>query len=356
MAKDSKSTKKPTVQKPVPKTTQTKKTIKNTKKTQPNTAKVKVIETIIQTPELEIKDIAADVTIVDRPAFSLIKPENVSKLIALIVALIAIGGTIFVTGVYIPKYVLSETDEAKALRQKQETETKSQEALVKAKQQVLDENSRLKFIDQSVVMNINDFGDLNIALKDKAAPKTVENFIRLTDRGYYNNTIFHRIVKAADFSVIQGGDPNGTGSGGATADGNKLVDELWKVRPEFDLDATTGQKGETKNTPIFSDPDLYVDYQPGTGQVTYRRGLILMAKTAEADSATSQFFITLNTTTLPAEYTVFGVITEESLQVLDKINNEVNPIVTPDQTGSAPQSQDGQPDKELRISTVKIMN
>jgi peptidyl-prolyl cis-trans isomerase SDCCAG10 len=53
-------------------------------------------------------------------------------------------------------------------------------------------------------------GDIDIELWPKETPKTCRNFVQLCLEGYYNNTIFHRIIK--DF-IVQGGDPTGTGEG-----------------------------------------------------------------------------------------------------------------------------------------------
>jgi cyclophilin family peptidyl-prolyl cis-trans isomerase len=66
-------------------------------------------------------------------------------------------------------------------------------------------------------------GDIVIDLYDKDAPKTVENFQKLADKGYYKDVIFHRVIK--DF-MIQGGDPTGTGSGGESAFGKPFDDEI----------------------------------------------------------------------------------------------------------------------------------
>lgn len=60
-------------------------------------------------------------------------------------------------------------------------------------------------------------------LYNEHAPKTCQNFSTLAQRGYYNDTIFHRIIK--DF-MIQGGDPTGTGRGGSSIYGEKFEDEI----------------------------------------------------------------------------------------------------------------------------------
>ncbi|MGO2082522.1 peptidylprolyl isomerase [Vagococcus sp.] len=66
-------------------------------------------------------------------------------------------------------------------------------------------------------------GDIKIALFPEKAPKTVENFIGLAEKNYYDGVIFHRVIP--DF-MIQGGDPTGTGMGGTSIYGNKFADEF----------------------------------------------------------------------------------------------------------------------------------
>lgn len=66
-------------------------------------------------------------------------------------------------------------------------------------------------------------GDVTIELYWKHAPRTCTNFAELCRRGYYNNTKFHRIIR--DF-MIQGGDPTGTGRGGASIYGKEFADEI----------------------------------------------------------------------------------------------------------------------------------
>lgn len=76
--------------------------------------------------------------------------------------------------------------------------------------------------EQIVVMKTN-MGIIKIRLFPTRAPKTVENFIGLVDKGYYNGLIFHRVIP--DF-MIQGGDPTGTGMGGESLWGGKFEDEF----------------------------------------------------------------------------------------------------------------------------------
>lgn len=69
------------------------------------------------------------------------------------------------------------------------------------------------------------YGDITVQLFSEQAPKTVENFVTLARRGYYDGVNFHRVI--ADF-MIQGGDPTGTGAGGESAFGEPFADEFSK--------------------------------------------------------------------------------------------------------------------------------
>ena len=107
-------------------------------------------------------------------------------------------------------------------------------------------------------------GTIEIELLDDAAPKTVENFVTLAKKGFYDGVIFHRVVPGF---VIQGGDPTGTGSGGP---GYKFADEP----------VTMG----------------------------YARGTVAMANSGPNTNG-SQFFIRLDDLpSLPPKYTIFGAV------------------------------------------------
>ena len=112
-------------------------------------------------------------------------------------------------------------------------------------------------------------GDIEIELFPVEAPKTVENFVELAKKEYYNGVIFHRVIE--NF-MIQGGDPTGTGRGGESAWGGKFKDE-------------------------FS-PKLTFD----------KAGLLAMANAGPGTNG-SQFFITLAPTTwLNNHHTIFGKV------------------------------------------------
>ncbi|HST21726.1 MAG TPA: peptidylprolyl isomerase [Blastocatellia bacterium] len=136
-------------------------------------------------------------------------------------------------------------------------------------------------------------GRIKIELLDKDAPKTAENFRKLAQQGFYNGLIFHRIVNGF---MIQGGDPNGNGSGGKTADGQPLPNEVVRASPL---------------------------YQSG-----YHRGDVAMANRGAPETGSSQFFIMhqdrgLNS--LPPNYTIFARVTE-GMNIVDKI---ISAPVTP---------------------------
>ena len=123
-------------------------------------------------------------------------------------------------------------------------------------------------------------GEINLNLFSEAAPVTVLNFINLANRGYYNNTIFHRVIE--DF-MAQGGDPTGTGMGGP---GYSFGDEVY-------------------NGYLFDKP-----------------GYLAMAN-AGPNTNGSQFFITtVITEWLNNNHTIFGeVVSESDLEIVKSLKN-----------------------------------
>jgi cyclophilin family peptidyl-prolyl cis-trans isomerase len=147
-------------------------------------------------------------------------------------------------------------------------------------------------------------GTIKFELLEDQAPKTAENFRLLAERGYYNGTIFHRVVSGF---MIQGGDPNGDGTGGQTATGALLPNEI------------------NRSSAL---------YQGG-----YRRGLVAMANKGTPETGSSQFFIMhgdRSLSQLRPDYTVFGRVIE-GMNVVDQIatapttmaNGEKSRPVTP---------------------------
>ena len=137
--------------------------------------------------------------------------------------------------------------------------------------------------DNKVAVIETTAGTIKIELLGSDAPKTAENFRELAQQGRYDGTIFHRVISGF---MIQGGDPNGDGSGGRTANGRPLPNEV-----------NTG-------SPL---------YQGG-----YRRGLVAMANTGRPETGGSQFFIMHKGTALQPVYTIFGRVIE-GMDTVDKI-------------------------------------
>ena len=128
------------------------------------------------------------------------------------------------------------------------------------------------------------FGSIKFTLLPDIAPETVRNFSKLAGSGFYNGTLFHRVIPGF---MIQGGDPN-----------TKSPDKsMW------------GQGGPGYN--------LKAEFNSRS----HLRGIVSMARSTDPDSAGSQFFIvTSDSTFLDKQYTVFGEVTE-GMEVADKIVN-----------------------------------
>ena len=133
------------------------------------------------------------------------------------------------------------------------------------------------------VVNTN-LGNIQLELLSDFAPETVRNFIKLAKSGFYDGTLFHRVIPKF---MIQGGDPN-------TKEADKST---WG----------TGGPGYNMKAEFNSRSHL--------------RGIVSMARSSDPDSAGSQFFIvTGDSTFLDREYTVFGQVVN-GMEVADKIVN-----------------------------------
>lgn len=271
------------------------------------------------------------------------KEGNVDKIWSSLGVLLVLGLTLWLVYGYIPQvYKLT------SLGGVEELDKKAADRAEERKK----EDQRIAGVNQ-VVMKTN-FGDLKLNLFTSQVPVTADNFLRLAERGKYNNVFFHRIVKESTFAVLQGGDYN---QGKKDANGNLVTsdaalqatinDEQWKVEPEIN-----GQNALT-NQPEFTVPEAYKDFAviaQGQTQVTIKKGYVAMAKTQQPNSAGAQFFFILSDTTLPADYTVFAKVSNETLAVLDTIYQQVDPV---DADGKV--TQDGKPSKEIKIETVNLV-
>ena len=132
-----------------------------------------------------------------------------------------------------------------------------------------------------VTITMEDGGVMKAELYPDKAPNTVNNFLSLAGKGFYDGLIFHRVINGF---MIQGGDPEGTGMGG----------------PGYSI------KGEFRKNGVQND-------------LKHKRGVISMARAMNPNSAGSQFFIMhKDGFFLDGEYAAFGMLTEGE-DVLDKI-------------------------------------
>lgn len=141
--------------------------------------------------------------------------------------------------------------------------------------------------DYYAEITVENYGTITVALDAEAAPETVENFVTLAEEGFYDGLTFHRIIEGF---MIQGGDPNGDGTGGSDA-------------------TITGE---------FSDNGYEND-------LSHTRGAISMARSDNYDSASSQFFIVQEDSTyLDGSYACFGYVTD-GMDIVDQICEDAEP-------------------------------
>jgi len=143
-------------------------------------------------------------------------------------------------------------------------------------------------------------GAFTIELNKGETPKTVNNFITLAAKGFYDDTIFHRVIKGF---MIQGGDPTGTGTGGP---GYKFEDEKFSG-----------------------------NYAPGT---------VAMANSGPNTNG-SQFFIMHGEQDLPPNYTIFGYV-REGMDVVDAIANQ--------EVKNSPSGELSSPVDPVKILSIEI--
>ena len=136
-------------------------------------------------------------------------------------------------------------------------------------------------------IEVKDYGTIEVELDADSAPVTVTNFVKLAQDGFYDGLTFHRSIEGF---MIQGGDPNGDGTGGS--------DE--------------NLKGEFSNNGVENN-------------ISHTRGTISMARAQDPDSGSSQFFIVqADSTFLDGDYAGFGHVTE-GMDIVDKICEDAKP-------------------------------
>ncbi len=161
----------------------------------------------------------------------------------------------------------------------------------------------------NVEMSIKDYGKITLELDKENAPITVDNFVKLVNSKFYDGLTFHRII---DGFMIQGGDPNKDGTGGS----KETI------------------KGEFKNNGV-------------NNTISHKRGVISMARSSDANSASSQFFIMhKDNTNLDGSYAAFGHVIS-GMDVVDTIVK--NTSTYGDDNGIVPV------DKQPVIKYIKII-
>ena len=131
------------------------------------------------------------------------------------------------------------------------------------------------------IIEVNKYGTIEAELDPSVAPLTVENFVKLANKGFYKGLTFHRVIKGF---MIQGGCPKGNGTGGPG----------YTIKGEF---AANGVNNPLKHT----------------------RGVISMARAMDPNSAGSQFFIMhQDAPHLDGQYAAFGKVTK-GIEVVDAI-------------------------------------
>ena len=147
-------------------------------------------------------------------------------------------------------------------------------------------------------IEIQDYGTITVELDGDAAPITVQNFMDLANAGFYDGLTFHRIISGF---MMQGGDPNGNGTGGSEN----------TIKGEFSANGVENPLSHT-------------------------RGAISMARAQAPDSASSQFFIChADSTFLDGQYACFGYVTS-GMDIVDQICKDAQPT---DGNGTIPAAE-----------------
>lgn len=163
-------------------------------------------------------------------------------------------------------------------QKQEETPKKSEQKKTEASEELLSGTHHAE-------IQVKDYGTITVELDADTAQITVINFVNLAKDGFYDNLTFHRIM---DGFMIQGGDPNGDGTGGADQ----------TIKGEF---SSNGVENEISHT----------------------RGTISMARAQDPDSASSQFFIVQEDSDyLDGNYAAFGHVTS-GMEIVDQICKDV---------------------------------
>lgn len=171
-----------------------------------------------------------------------------------------------------------------------------------------EENELLSGIHHAEI-EVEDYGTISLELDADTAPITVTNFVNLANSGFYDGLTFHRVI---EHFMIQGGDPEGTGYGGA----------------DHNIEGEFAKNGHENN-------------------IKHVRGVISMARSKLPNSASSQFFIMHEDADwLDGEYAAFGHVTD-GIEVVDLVA-ENTPVK--DSNGTVA------PEDQPKITSIKILD
>jgi len=183
------------------------------------------------------------------------------------------------------------------------SETKKEDTLNKTNQS----NKSEKSTDSKTISNVSkedyaiistSYGDMTVQFFEGAAPKHVESFKEHVNNGFYNGTIFHRVIPGF---MIQGGDPNTKGENKASYGTGGHAAKYYGIGDEED--------SKTWNLPAEFN------------NIKHSRGILSMARSNDPNSGGSQFFIcATNVPHLNGKYTVFGQVVEGD-EIIDQIIN-----------------------------------
>lgn len=220
--------------------------------------------------------------------------QKVGIAIVVVAAILFIGGMTYVSSRQASSAQQVSSEEKKIDTPSQPVETSTQE---ESSTQVAMEINQEK--TYSATLHTSE-GDVIIALNAKETPITVNNFVTLSRKKFYDTTIFHRVIKGF---MIQGGDPKGDGTGG---------------------------------------PGYRFDDEPFKGE--YTKGTVAMANSGPNTNG-SQFFIMHDDVPLPKNYVIFGSVAK-GIEVIDKIASA--------EVAMSPSGEPSKPIKPVVVTSVEI--
>ena len=245
----------------------------------------------------------------------------------LMTGFITLGAALFLAACGSNNTASSDTSSAK----KTETTTSSSVDLNALELPQLDDEIKA---DETVIEMDTTAGKIKFKLFPKIAPKAVENFVTHAKEGYYNGTKFHRAVE--DF-MIQGGDPNGDGTGGESIWGEgfelEASDQLYNIRGALAMARSTDPNSNGSQFFIIQNHD---DKADGLAIQYYPEAIIEAYK----DGGMPQ---------LDGQYTVFGQVIENGMAVVDKIATAEKE----DRTNSL--GEQATLKEEVKINSIKIL-